>query len=165
MRATMRRSTAAGRSLVVATLLVLLAGQAEGRGSSGGSGGFHRSTQGIQLTVAPDSKTEKLVCTVTKAMPPAGKGGISVRITVPRDSTLKSALLKTASGQLDLELTSAMSSTGPYATIIDGQKLNCPTAGTMVLVVEGEFDTSTVGCPEISLFRANACDESSSGNE
>ncbi len=161
----MRRSAAGGTSLVVATLLVLFAGQAEGRGSSGGSGGFHRSAQGIQLTVAPDSKTERLVCTVTKTMPPSGKGGINVRVTVPRDSTLKSALLKTASGQLNLELTSTMSSTGLYATIIDGQQLNCPSSGTLVLVVEGEFDTSTVGCPEISLFRAKACDESSSGNE
>lgn len=107
--------------------------------------------------------SEKLVCKVTKTLPPAGKGDLIIRIRLPQHCSLKSALLTTSSGELALDVIDAALLSGDYATIIDSTKAHCATSGTLVLVVEGEFETSTVGCPETPLFKAGACDESSSG--
>jgi hypothetical protein len=150
----------AGRSaLVVATLLGLFAGPAEGLPLPG------RTPPAIRLTVAADAQSEKLVCTVTQPLPASGKGRIMVGVSVPQESTLQSALLKTSSGQLALDLTTTTAWAGLYTFVIASDKVDCAPSGNLVLVVEGEFGASTVGCPEVPLFKAGACDESPSGKK
>jgi hypothetical protein len=51
---------------------------------------------------------------------------------------------------------------GLYTFVITSDKVDCAVSGTLVLVVEGELDENTVGCPEIPLFKAGACEESAS---
>jgi hypothetical protein len=105
----------------------------------------------IELTV------ERLECTVTQNVPPSGKGEIVVLIKVPSDNTLKSATLKTASGELPLEVTPAGSLTGEYETMIDSETAKCAASGNVVLEVEGEFEVNTIACPEVPLFKPGAC--------
>jgi len=100
---------------------------------------------------------------VTQTATPSGRGQITVQIKVPTDTTVNSALLKTASGKLALDLIDAAALVGEYATIIDSDKANCAPSGAVVLEVEGEFGSSTLACPEVPLFDARACDASSSG--
>jgi hypothetical protein len=106
----------------------------------------------IELTV------ERRECTVTQNVPPAGKGGIIVLLKVPTDNTLKSATLKTASGEQPLEVTPAVSLTGEYETTIDSEAAKCASSGVVVLEVEGEFEVNTISCPEVPLFKPDACD-------
>ena len=94
--------------------------------------------------------------------PPAGKGQITVQIKVPAGTTVASALLRTASGDLPLDLVDAAALVGEYATIIDSDKARCATSGSVVLDVDGEFGPSTVSCPETPLFDTRACDPSAS---
>ena len=155
----MKRNSAGGSALAVATLLVLHAGQAEGLPVPG------QTQPAIHLTVAADERSERLVCTVTQTLPPSGKGRIMVGISVPHESTLQSALLKTSSGQLALDLATTTAWAGLYTFVIASDKVDCAPSGTLALVVEGEFGASTVGCPEIPLFKAGACDESPSGKK
>jgi hypothetical protein len=156
----MKRNSVGGRALAIATLLGLLAGPAEGLPNFPG-----KPHPAIHLTVAPDAQSEKLVCTVTQTLPPSGKGRVIVGISVPHESTLKSALLKTDAGQLALDLTTTAAWAGLYTVVIGSEKVDCAPSGTLVLVVEGEFDASTVGCPEIPLFKADACEESPAGKK
>jgi hypothetical protein len=90
---------------------------------------------------------------------PAGSNGILVRIREPRDSVLKSVLLKTASGDLPLEVTDSVPLVGEYETIIDSQRINCASSGTMLLDVEGEIETRTAACYGISLPKPSSCRE------
>jgi hypothetical protein len=101
---------------------------------------------------------ERRECTVTQNVPPAGKGGIIVLLKVPTDNTLKSATLKTASGEQPLEVTPAVSLTGEYETTIDSEAAKCASSGVVVLEVEGEFEVNTISCPEVPLFKPDACD-------
>jgi len=153
--AVMARNAGGRKALVVGALLGLFTSPAQG------FPGDPRS--GIHLMVVQDTVSEKLVCRVTQTLPPSGKGEIIVRIKVPHGDSLKSALLKTSSGDLALDVMDAASLIGEYATIIDSAKAHCAASGNLVLEVEGELETSTVGCPEISLFDAGACEESPSG--
>jgi hypothetical protein len=155
----MKRNSAGGRALAIATLLGLLAGPAQGLPVPG------KTHPAIHLTVAPDTQSEKLVCTVTQTLPASGKGSVIVGINVPHESTLKSAVLKTDAGQLALDLITTAAWAGLYTIVIASDKVDCAPSGTLVLVVEGEFDESTVGCPEIPLFKAGACNESPSGKK
>jgi len=118
----------------------------------------------VQLVVAHDARSEKLVCLATYTAPPSGRGQLTVQIKVPTDATLNSALLKTTSGELALDVVDAAALVGEYATIIDSERANCAPSGVLVLDVEGEFGTSTTSCPEIPLFDPHACDASSSAN-
>lgn len=154
-RTAMARKARGSRTLAIATLLGLLASPVEGSARG--------LPPAIHLAVAHDTQSEKLVCRVTKTLPPAGKGDLIIRIRLPQNCSLKSALLKTATGELTLDVIDAALLSGDYATIIDSAKTHCAASGTLVLVVEGEFEASTIGCPEISLFKAGACDESASG--
>lgn len=147
---TITRNTVGRRELVIATLLGLFAGPAEGYPG--------QPSPAIQLMVGQDARSEKPVCMVTQTAPPAGKGQLTVQIKVPPDTRLNSALLKTTSGELALDLIDAAALVGEYATIIDSEKANCATSGSLVLDVEGEFEASTIACPEIPLFKARACD-------
>jgi hypothetical protein len=155
----MKRNAAGAGALAIATLLGLYAGSAEGLPSFPG-----KPHPAIHLTVAPD-QSEKLVCTVTQTQPPSGKGSVIVGINLPRERMLQSARLKTGSGELALDLATTTAFAGLYTVFIDSDKVNCAPAGTLVLVVDGEFDASTVGCPEIPLFKAGACDESPAGKK
>jgi hypothetical protein len=132
--------------VAIAILLGLLAGPAQAFPG--------QAPPAIELTV------ERQACTVTRSVPPAGKGGIVVLITIPSDSRLKSATLKTTSGELPLEVTPGVSLTGEYETIIDSEAAKCAPSGRVVLEVEGEFETNTLACPEVPLFKPGACDES-----
>ena len=152
----MKRNSADGRALAVAALLGLLAGPAQGFPTFPG-----KPAPAIQLTVAPGTQSGKLVCTVTQTLPPSGKGNVIVGISLPHESTLKSATLKTDSGQLALDPISTAAWAGLYAVVIGSERVDCAPSGTLVLVVQGELATSTVGCPEIHLFKAGACDEES----
>jgi hypothetical protein len=151
----MARKARGSRTLAIATLLGLLASpvEASARGLP----------PAIHLAVLQDAVSEKLVCRVTKTLPPTGKGDLIIRIRLPQHCSLKSALLKTATGELALDVMDAALLNGDYATIIDSTKAHCATSGNLVLDVEGEFEASTIGCPEISLFDARVCDESPSG--
>jgi hypothetical protein len=151
----MARNAGGRKALVVGALLGLFASPAQG------FPGDPRS--GIHLMVVQDTVSEKLVCRVTQTLPPSGKGEIVVRIKVPHGDSLKSALLTTSSGDLALNVMDAASLIGEYATIIDSAKAHCAASGNLVLEMAGEFEASTIGCPEISLFDASACDESPSG--
>jgi hypothetical protein len=153
----MKRNSVGGRALAIATLLGLLAGPAEGVQRFPG-----KPHPAIHLTVAQDSESERLVCSVTETLPPSGKGSVVVGISVPHESKLKSALLKTGAGQLALDLATTTAWAGLYTFVITSDKVDCAVSGALVLVVEGELDESTVGCPEIPLFKAGACDESTS---
>jgi hypothetical protein len=64
---------------------------------------------------------------VLQALLPTDGSSLLVRIKVPRDSTFKSVLLKTASGELMLEVTDAVPLIGEYEAMIDIQKTNCAT--------------------------------------
>ena len=140
-------------ALVVAILL-----------SAGPAQGFPgQPSPAVQLVVAHDARSEKLVCLATYTAPPSGRGQLTVQIKVPTDTTLNSALLKTTSGELALDVVDAAALVGEYATIIDSAKAHCAASGNLVLEMAGEFEASTIGCPEISLFDASACDESPSG--
>jgi hypothetical protein len=132
--------------VAIAILLGLLAGPAQAFPG--------QAPPAIELTV------ERLACTVTRTVPPAGKGGIIVFVKVPSDSKLKSATLKTTSGELPLEVTPAVSLTGEYETIIDSEAAKCAASGNVVLEVEGEFEANTISCPEVPLFKPSACAES-----
>ena len=68
------------------------------------------------------------------------------------------------SGELPLDLIDAAALVGEYATIIDSDKANCATSGSVVMEVEGELGTSTIGCPEMPLFDPRACYTSTSGS-
>jgi hypothetical protein len=140
-------------------MLALLAGPAEGFPLPG------KTHPAIHLKVVADAQSEKLVCSVTQTLPPSGKGRVMVGINVPQESTLQSALLKTSSGQLALDLTTTTAWAGLYTFVIASDKVDFAPSGTLVLVAEGEFAASTVDCPEIPLFRAGACDESTSGKK
>ena len=155
----MKRNSVGGRALAVATLLVLLAGQAQGLPVPG------QTQPAIHLTVAADARLEKLVCTVTQTLPPSGKGRVMLGISVPHESTLQSARLKTSSGQLALDPATTTGWAGLYTFVIASDEVDCAASGTLTLVVEGEFGANTVGCPEIPLFKAGACDESPSGKK
>ena len=52
------------------------------------------------------------MCTVSQASLPADASAILVRIKVPRDSTLKSVMLKTVYGELVLDVTDALNPDG-----------------------------------------------------
>ena len=156
----MKRNAAGAGALAIATLLGLFAGSAEGVQRFPG-----KPHPAIHLTVARDTQSEKLVCTVTQTQPPSDKGSILVGVNLPRESTLKSARLKTGSGELALDLATTTAWAGLYTFVIGSDKVDCAPSGTLVLVVEGEFDASTVGCPEIPLFKAGSCDESPSGKK
>jgi hypothetical protein len=106
---------------------------------------------------------EALACRVTQAPPLAGKGRLMVRIKVPRNSTLRSIVLRTTSGELALEVMDAASLIGEYATLIDSATANCAASGTLVLEVEGDIENSSVACSDVPLFDPRACDESPSG--
>lgn len=152
----MARKASGSRTLAIATLLGLLASPVEGSARG--------LPPAIHLAVLQDAVSEKLVCKVTKTLPPTGKGDLIIRIKLPQDCSLKSALLKTATGELVLDVINSALLSGDYATIIGGAKAHCATSGSLVLEVEGEFEASTIGCPQISLFDARACDESLSGS-
>ena len=113
----------------------------------------------LEVTVAQSSHSEKLVCAVAQTLPPAGTSAILARIKVPHDSTLKSALLRTASGELALEVTDSVPLIGEYEVIIDNEKTNCAGSGTLFLDVEGELETKTTDCPGIVLPKATTCNE------
>jgi Diguanylate cyclase, GGDEF domain len=153
---TMTRNSAARGALVFASLVGLSGGPAEGYPG--------QVAPTAQLVVAQDVRSESLVCLLTQPAPPAGKGEILVQIKVPPDSTLQSAVLKMPSGELPLDLIDAAALVGEYATIIDSDKANCATSGSVVMEVEGELGTSTIGCPEMPLFDPRACYTSASGS-
>ena len=142
LRRTVANSGAGRTALIVATLL--LPGPAQAFPG--------QPVPAVQLTV------EKFVCTVTQTAPPAGSGGLIVLIKVPSESRLKSVLLKTTSGELALDVTPTTSLVGEYETIIDSEKTNCAVSGAPFLDLEREFETDTIACPEIPLFKPNACD-------
>ena len=156
-RATMTRTINAvgGSALVVAILA--------GSSASTAQGFLGRPSPATTLQVVQDPRSDRPVCIVTQTVPPAGKGGLIVYIKVPSDSTLKSALLRTKAGALALDVMATVPLAGEYATIIDSRKANCAATGALVLEVDGDVDASTIGCPEIPLFNASACDESSPG--
>ena len=111
----------------------------------------------VEVTVVRADPPEKSMCTVSQALLPAGESGILVRIKVPRNSTLTSALFKTTSGELVLEVADAMPLVGEYEAIIDIQKTNCATSGTLFVAVEGNLDTKTAACPGILLPKPSNC--------
>jgi hypothetical protein len=138
-------------ALASATLLVLLV-----RSGEGFSRGNHLPA--LALSVTTDAQSEKLVCTARQTRLPAGSGAIILQILLPPSSTVKSAVLKTASGQLSVDLPARPWWPVVYETMLDGKKAKCAPSGAFVLVVEGEFETNTVSCPETPLFNAGACE-------
>ena len=110
-----------------------------------------QTTRVMAVIVVRSDQPEKLLCTVSQTLPPVGASGILVRIKVPRDSTLKSVLLKTASGELPLEVTGSIPLAGEYETIIDNQKTNCATSGTLFVDVEGTLEAKRATCSGILL--------------
>ena len=151
----MARNAGGRKALVVGALLSLFASPAQGLP--------WQPSSAIYVVVAHDTQSEKLVCKVTQTLPPSGKGELTVRIKVPRDHSLQSVLLKTSSDELALDVIDTASLIGEYATIIDSAKTHCAASGNLVLEVEGELETSTIGCPGMPLFDAGACEESPSG--
>jgi len=143
------RNSACTSALVAAALLGLSAGPVEAYPGL--------PFPSVQVTVVRADPPEKSTCTVSQALLPADASGILVRIKVPRDSALKSVLLKTESGELVLELIDAMPLVGEYEAIIDIQKTNCATSGTLFVDVEGDLETKTAACPGILLPKPSNC--------
>ena len=113
----------------------------------------------IVATVAKPAWSENLVCTVSQTSLPAGTNEIVVLIRVPNKSAVKSALLKTTYGDVDLELANSLPLIGEYETVIDSEKTQCATSGTLLLEVERDLETKTATCPGILLPRAAGCHE------
>jgi hypothetical protein len=111
----------------------------------------------LEVIVSPSGQSENLVCTVLQVLVPSGTNGILARIRVPHDTTLRSAMLKTASGDLALEMIDSMPLVGEYEAIIDSQKTNCASTGTLMLTVEGDLETKTATCPGILLPKLSNC--------
>jgi hypothetical protein len=149
--ATMKNRAPGIRALAGATLLVLLV-----RSGEGFSRGNHHPA--LALSVTADDQSDRLVCTARQTRLPAGSGAIILQILLPPSSTVKSAMLKSASGQLAVDLPPRPWWPVIYETTLDGKKAKCAPSGAFVLVVEGEFETTTVSCPETPLFKAGACE-------
>jgi hypothetical protein len=151
----MKRKAPGGSALAVALMLGALVSPAESF-----SRGLYPT---LQLTVVADFQTDKLVCTASPFLLPARVGAIVVRLVLPPHSTLTSAILNTPSGQLALDVPATPFLPATYETAIFCKKTKCAALGSLVLVVEGELETSTVACPQALLFKPSACDECSSG--
>jgi hypothetical protein len=146
---TTTRNSAGARALAVAALLGLSAGPVEAYPGL--------PFPAVDVTIVRADPPDKSGCRVSQALLPADGSSVLVRIKVPRDSTLKSVLLKTASGELMLEVTDAVPLVGEYEAMIDIQKTNCATSGTLIVDVEGDLETMTAACPGILLSRPSNC--------
>jgi hypothetical protein len=145
----MTRNAAGGKALLVAIML----------GLPGGSAGAYTGplSASIKVTIAQWGQSEKLTCSVSQAWPPAGTKEILVRIRVWQDRTPKTILLRTSSGETTLDVTNSLPLLGQYETIIDLEKTNCATSGTLLVDVEGDLEIKTATCPGIILPKAPTC--------
>jgi hypothetical protein len=143
------RNSAGARALVVAALLGLSAGPVEAYPGL--------PFPSVDVTVVRADPQDKSACRVSQALLPVDGSSVLVRIKVPRDSTLKSGLLKTASGELMLEIIDAVPLVGEYEAMIDLQKTNCATSGILIVDVEGDLEAMTVACPGILLPKPSNC--------
>jgi hypothetical protein len=109
----------------------------------------------MEVTIIRSDQPEKLLCTVWQTLMPDGASNILVRIKVPNASTLKSVLLKTASGELALEVIDSIPLAGEYEMLIDNQKTNRATSGTLFVDVEGNLETKTATCAGILLPKSS----------
>jgi hypothetical protein len=147
----MTRNAAGGKALLVAIMLGLPGGSAEAY-----TGPLSPS---IQMTIAQRGQSEELACSVSQASPPAGTSEILVRIRVSRDRTPKTILLRTTSRDTTLAVTNSLPLLGQYETIIDLEKTNCATSGTLLVDVEGELETKTATCRGILLPKSRTCND------
>jgi hypothetical protein len=143
------RKSAGTSALVAAALLGLSAGPVEAYPGL--------PFPSVEVTVVRADPPEKSTCAVSQTLLPADRSGILVRIKIPRDSTLKSVLLRTAFGELVLEVTAAIPLVGEYEATVDLQKTNCATSGTLFVDVEGDLETETAACPGILLPKPSNC--------
>ena len=147
----MTRNAAGGKLLLVSIMLGLPGGSAEAY-----TGPLSPS---IKVMIAQRGQSEKLACSVLQASPPTGTSEILVRIRVSQDRTPKTILLRTASGETTLDVTNSLPLLGQYETIIDLEKTNCATSGTLLVDVEGDLETKTATCPGILLPKGLTCND------
>ena len=147
----MTRNAAGGKALLVAIMLGLPGGSAEAY-----TGPLWPS---IVVTLAQQAQSEELMCSVSQASSPAGTSEILVRIGVQRGTTPKMILLRTTSEDTTLPVTNSLPLLGQYETIIDLEKTNCATSGTLLVDVEGEFETKTATCRGILLPKSRTCND------
>jgi len=145
----MTRNAAAGKALLVAIMLGLSGGSAEAY-----TGSLWPS---IVVTIAQGGQSGKVACSVSQALPPAGTNEILVRIRVSQDRSPKTILLRTTSGEMTLEVTNSVPLLGQYETIIDLEKTNCATSGTLLVDVEADLEIKTATCAGILLPKGLAC--------
>ena len=113
----------------------------------------------IEVVIAQQRQSEKLACSVSQSSPPAGTNEILVRIRVPQDRTPKTILLRTTSGETILDVTNSLPLLGQYETIIDLEKNNCATSGSLLVDVEGDLETKTATCPGLLLPKNPTCND------
>jgi hypothetical protein len=113
----------------------------------------------IKVAIAQRGRSEYLTCSVWQTSPPPGMSEILLRIEVPKDSVPSTILLKTTSDELALDVTNSLPLLGEYETIIDLEKTNCETSGTLFVDVEGDLQTKTATCTGIILPKASSCNE------
>ena len=118
----------------------------------------------VQVTVAVDAQTDKLVCTVRPIILPTSAGAIFVWVVLPPYSALTSVVLKTPTGSVALDVPAPHIPPFGYFIAVDRKRANCPNSGTLVLAIDGEFEAVTTVCPEVVMFKPGACGEAPTEN-
>jgi hypothetical protein len=147
----MTRNAAGGKALLVAIMLGLPGGSAEAY-----TGPLWPS---VVVTIAPGGQSEEVTCSVSQASPPAGTREILVRIRVSQDWTPKTIRLRTTSGETTLDVTNSVPLLGQYETIIDLEKTNCASSGSLLVDIEGDLETKAANCAGILLPKGLTCND------